>query len=138
MDKIQVVPYAPEHLARMKIRDDSKTHPIKSVSLPAITLTHKGIPIAVFGWMHPDPGMMHVWSLITDDIRFVAFQFHKEVLRLIAHAFERFKLRRMQMSVRAGYHEGWSWACSLGFVCEGTMQRYGIDGTDYWLFARTV
>lgn len=131
---IKIVPARQHHLDAIRPREPKPM----DLSMEAITFLHNDEPIAIVGWYLISPGVLQVWSLISDGVSQCPIAFHKSVRLLIEHGFERFELRRMQMSVRLGFGPGWKWAKALGFNCEGVMKKYGTDGSDYWLFARVA
>jgi len=135
---IEVISYKPEHLAEILLRSCHKGERPNAISGPALTFTLNGQPIAIFGWYFICEGVAQVWGLLSDAIKIRKKEFHKIVMKIIESAFDHYLLRRMQMSVRSGFHEGLRWAGSLGFKYEGTMKKYGPSGDDYWLLARVV
>jgi hypothetical protein len=135
---IKVRPFRPEDYEKIRLKSIYGPEKIEGVLGPAFTFLIDEQPIAIFGMYLIGPGLGQVWALTSDDLRREALGFHKAVLGLIYWSFDNWKLRRMQMSVRVGYTEGWKWARSLGFKCEGVMKAYSPDGTDCWLFARVA
>lgn len=133
---IQIVPFQKEHLGRIKLREVHNINRIVEVKTQALTFMRDGDPIAIVGFVQLSPGILTVWGLFSDLIKEIPLSFHRSVKLLIEHAFDSYSLRRMQMSVRVGFTEGWSWAQALGFVCEGVMSNYEPDGSSAWLFAR--
>jgi hypothetical protein len=135
---IRVVDYEPTHLANLSLRACHSGERPASISGSAVTFLMFDEPIAIFGWYFISPGVMQVWALLSDKVTQFKKSFHKQVGLIIEYAFEKWSLRRMQMSVRCDYQAGWKWAKALGFNCEGVMKRYGPAGQDCWLFARIV
>ena len=133
---IDILPYHPEHLQRIKLKDVYKSEGIREVTGHAITVFIDQIPVAILGWSVLSDGVIGVAALLSDEIRRKPIGFHKKVLSLIDNFLAQPSVRRMQFTVKTGYTEGWKWALSLGFKCEGIMRKYGPDGSDYWLFAR--
>lgn len=133
---IDVVDFRPEHLQNIKLKACHEGERPDSIRGNAVTFLIGDEPIAIFGWYFISLGTLQVWSLLSDSVRKRPLSFHKSVKLLIAYAFEKHALNRMQMSVRTTNKEGWYWAKSLDFLCEGVMKRYGSGGSDCWLFAR--
>ena len=133
---VKIVPYTPDHLEKIRLKDIYAGENIQAVGVPAVTFLVGDQPIAILGWILPALGIMQVMALISDDVRKVPLAFHKSVRNIIQYAFTVYKLRRMQMSVWCGYMEGYQWAKSLGFECEGIMKNYRADRQPCWLFAR--
>jgi hypothetical protein len=138
-DLIRMEPYSQHHFELMKLKEvyaqDRFEVPREAF---ATTFFLGDEPIAMFGAKQICRGSFQVWAFTTDLVRKYPLAFHKKVLELIQWWFDNAQLRRMQMSVRVGYTEGWNWSHALGFKCEGTMKKYGTDGTDHWLFARVI
>ncbi len=136
---INVVAFAPEHLSQIKLKEVYAREGVrKSVSPGSLTILHESQPIAIFGGFFIGDGNYQVWGLVSDGVKKSPIAFHKAVQLLISEWFARLSIRRMQMSVQCGYEEGWHWAKSLGFRSEGVMKKYAPDGSDCWLFARTL
>lgn len=108
----------------------------KSVDNHAVTIALDETPIAVIGGTFKYPHVMEVFSLLSEDIRKKPLAFHKEVKRIIQAYFDECELNRMQMEVNADHEKAFYWAMSLGFHMECKMKHYGVENTDYYLFAR--
>lgn len=133
--RLKIVAYKPEHLYEIELAPEQGEKP-RDILTDALTVFYKEKPIAIMGWGLLVPGVLQVWSLLSPGIKETPLAFHRVTLLLISHAFEQFKLRRMQMSVRQGFTEAWNWAKALGFNCEGTMRNYAPDNHPCWLFSR--
>lgn len=138
MAKIQLVHYAPEHLSQIKLKAVYEGEAPRGDVAGALTFMHEGKPIAIFGGSFVSRGVFRVWGLISEDVKKIPLTFHKAVKLTIQHWAERLNLHRVEMSVMVGFMEGWKWAVSLGFACEGVMRQYGPQRGDYWLFARVT
>lgn len=104
----------------------------------SVTFLNDDVPLAIFGGHFASQGVLQVWGLVSTHIHECPIQFFRAVKGFLDFKTDELKIRRVQISIRAGYQEGWKWAKSLGFKCEGTMQKYGPDGSDYWLFGRVA
>ena len=144
---IEVRDFSPEHLNEIKNRkqvfssedglDDRFVSIYHSPGSIMFSLFHNSKCIGVLGGAFVWGGVMHVFTLLSEDVRECPIEFHKKVKDIIDKSFEHLNLHRMQMEVRVGYFEGSRWAKSLGFSVEGVMKMYGVDQQDYYLFGRT-
>ena len=136
---IKIVDYELKHL--LELRPSSchlgEEH-VNEISSPAVSFIHNGHAIAIFGGFMLAPKVMQVWGLVSDGVKKKPLAFHKAMKLMLEHVMESRELNRMQMSVRTGQPAAWKWAVALGFKCEGKMLKYGVDGTDYFLFARVA
>lgn len=137
--KLVVVPYKQEHFGLMTLRDCHKFENVKAPSPDsrALTCMYGDQPIAIIGGVQFLPGVMVLWSLLTDDISRCPVSFHKACKHLIDFYLNN-GYRRLVMTVRRDYEVGFRWAKALGFQCEGIMKKYAPDGMDCFMFARTT
>ena len=129
-------PYALLHFEKMQLKEvySGEQHTEMPVNAFATTFffnDQPDEPVAIFGANQILCGVFQVWAFTTESVKRHPIAFHREVVKLIEWWFDNAQLRRMQMSVRVGYAEGWDWAKLLGFQSEGTMRKYGKDGSDY-------
>jgi hypothetical protein len=134
---ISAVAFEPDHMKRLLPRECFSGEQIGPIS-DAVTLMSGGNPIAVIGYGRVFRGVIHVWSLLTNEVTKHPLAFHKMVLSCLDFIIETERPRRIQMAVLAGYITGMRWAESLGFEREGLMGCFGDDGSDYWLYARII
>lgn len=92
--------------------------------------------LAIVGVIQTRAGFGEVWSVTSDEIRSTPVAFHKLALALLRHFEQRLSLTRVQVTVREDYVDGQKWAESLGFVREGVMRKYDLDGSNHILYAR--
>ena len=105
-------------------------------NLNALTFFHNGQVIAIIGGFFLSPGVMQVWSYISDKVKTCGISFYKKVMQVCKIYLNEPDIHRLQFSVKTSYKHGWKWGHALGFSCEGVMKDYGGFGKDYWLFAR--
>ena len=116
---------------------DGEPIPVSSTH-PTITLvTDDGTPVAILSGHLVLHGVLQVSAIISENIRKYPIAFMRKLRAIIAYYFTHYPLRRMQMSVRSDRKDLYKWASALGFKCEGIMRKYGPNGLDYLLFART-
>lgn len=131
-----VIDFKPEHLEQIKLKAIHSGEVPKTVMHTAVSVMDGEKPVAIFGGFHFIPGVIHIWGLISDDVREKPLAFHKIVRHLIDFYEKKTGPRRIQMEVKSDYQEGKKWAEALGFECEGTMKRWGFNGESYDLYAR--
>lgn len=135
---ISVIPYQPEHFDQMSLKDCHKEEKIsRPEGVRAVTYMHQDKPIAIVGAIEFIPGVLVAWSLLSDEVKKTPVAFHRATRHLVNFYLES-GYRRIQITVRQDYEDGWRWAKALGFKCEGIMRKYGPDGSDYVMFARTA
>ncbi len=133
---IDIIPYEPIHLTQIKLKDIFSGECVHTIKDEAVTLLYRGEPIAIFGWPVIHPGVACIWGLVSELVRECPIAFHKACLNILSNLFKELKLHRLHMTVKDGYSEGMDWAEAIGFQYEGTMKKYGPDGSDYCIFAR--
>lgn len=135
---INVVPYKQEHLVEIMTSGtqescgffDEITHQ------NVVTLLYNGHPIAILGAVELLRGLFQMWALVSKNVTQTPKEFHKTTKTLLEYFMTTRQVRRAQVSVNTDFDMGWRWARKLGFKCEGIMRKYGVDGKDYWLFAK--
>ncbi len=130
---IRIVSYRPEHYEQLERGDWHKNEPCLPPSGRAVTFLVNDKPMAIVGAYQVLPGVAQLWA-------YVSKQVDKRFARIAKLALEYFmlneSLRRVQMTVRADYAKGKRFARFLGFEPEAIMQKYGTDGSNYWLYAK--
>ena len=146
--QVSLTPYSSLHYKYLEVSDDGFLSASKIVSPQdmleyqatignAYTAMLYGKPVAAFGAVRLWPGVEEVWSLLGDSSRSYA-----KTLTRIAVQFVDFRvisgdLHRVQMTVRCSDMRAVRWAKdALGFKIEGLMERYGTDGSDFYMMAR--
>lgn len=131
--------FVPEHYMRLKphLVYCGEELPVQlAPNINAITVLHSGAPVAIIGANELFRGMWNIWSIFSDDIKKTPAVFLRRLKRLCDDYMKRRDVRRAQMSVSTSNRSGWRLAEFLGFKSEGVMKAYGVDGSDYVLFAR--
>jgi hypothetical protein len=103
----------------------------------AITVFYKLQTAACFGLNFLWPGTAEGWLLPSK----VALEHPQLLTRGTMRFFDTIgpamNLRRVQIVVCVDHKRAVRWAKFLGFTQEGRMAKYGPEGKDYYLFART-
>lgn len=81
-------------------------------------------------------GVAQLWGLLDRRVEQNPVALRKVCLQLMELARQKQELRRVSLTVRAGYTKGNRFAQSLGFAFEGRMYGFMPDGDDANLFAR--
>lgn len=136
---IEVVSFKAEHLEAIKARECHASEMRSGIrpSQPIHTFLLNGQPLAIFGGVHVHKRFFSAWALISEDVTKIPVEFTKKTKRLLDAYMETYDLFRLDIQVRADYRVGQRFADFLGFRCEGKMERYGWDGCDYLMYART-
>lgn len=96
-----------------------------------------GIVVGCGGVLPQWSGVGIAWTVLSEAALGRPIAFARAVARTLVGIEEKGRFRRIQASVADGHGEGHRFAEFLGFVAEGFMHNYGMDGVgDYWLYAR--
>lgn len=137
----RLVPFTPEHLARMDIKDDAKAIASHEGMVPALEkfgstlLTDDGKDVlAIIGAVPTVPGVCEVFVVASNLQALHPHSFARPVKRLVLKL--RKEYRRIQaVSLPDDFHARWlSW---LGFVAEGVLHKYGMKGEDMVMWGLT-
>lgn len=135
---IKVAPFEPKHIEKMSLKECHQGEVTDLSPQTAFTFLLNDKPIAIIGFYFLGKNVLQAWSFISEDVKKAPIEFHKNVKNLILFGFYKTKVQRIQVSVRCDFIEGYRWARSLGFSCEGVMKHYGPNKSDYYLFARVA
>ena len=104
---------------------------------PAYMATHKGQVICAFGCIPLWPGVGECWLLTDVSLPEHRRPFHR-VTKLILDSFmSELNLIRLQITVHSENVLAHKWAKVLYFKQEGVLKRFGPDGKDFYMLART-
>ena len=129
----KVVPYTKQHYELIELGEWHENEPMAVPDGPAVTFLVRETPVAIVGAYQVSPGVAHVWAKVSKN---VDRNFARIAMTMLEHFMTSESIRRVQMSVRADYERGKRFARFLGFKAEGLMQKYGADGSNYWLYAK--
>jgi len=131
------------HVAERAPRQNQSQMGLVLSSLPVYTMPGRGLALldggdvyAVTGLAPLWDGVAEAWFLPTKDMRQKKIQTVRLVRRELDAAIERLKLHRVQAVVRSDFVDAHKLAKFLGFHSEGTMKKYGPDGSDYERYAK--
>ncbi len=146
--QVSLTPYSALHYKYLNISDEGFLSAARAVSPEAMleyqsaignayTAMLYGKPVAVFGSAALWPGVEEAWSLLGDDSRTYAKTLTKIAVQFIDFRVISADLHRVQMTVRCDDMRAVRWAKdALGFKIEGMMERYGTDGSDFYMMSR--
>lgn len=130
------------HVAALRPRSIYKTEPLDLQGLVgndkmfASAIVKDEVVLAIVGGTIQWQGVAHCWAIVSDSVKQCPKDFHKCVKSLIDTSFKGIDLHRLEATVRADFDMGQKWLVSLGFEFEATLKYYGVDRTDYKLYAR--
>lgn len=101
------------------------------------TFLKNGQVVVIVGLYMPWPGMAEGFMITTSLVERHPIAFHKAMMRGIHIMGDRRSLRRLQVAVHVAHPTGHKWIQRAGFRCEGFMEKYGPDGSDYIRYAMT-
>lgn len=99
------------------------------------TLVHEGRPIAVVGISMYWEGVAYAWAFVSPEVGKHRKSFIRGTKDLIHWAMDAFKLHRLQATCVTDPPLFYRTLEVLGFEREGLMRRYGLDGSDHYLYA---
>lgn len=96
------------------------------------------VVVAILGLTVLHDGVAQNWAIISAEVKKHPVAFPRLALRALETMVQDLGLRRVQMTVRNDFPRGVAFAQWLGFKYEGTLRKYGPDGSDYFMYARVV
>jgi RimJ/RimL family protein N-acetyltransferase len=145
---IHYAPFHPAHLEMIEAHELTKRTPAQLAEWKeiitaqaqagtAITAYLHGRPMACFGFLPIWTGVAEMWLLIEERGRKYGKSLTRAALTVRDFAVLSNNLHRLQITVRCGDIRAVKWAQAIGFDKEATLHRYGPDGSDFYIFART-
>ena len=141
------VPFTPDHAKSLKIEqrdvvafganDLSAMLSWQAKQGRAITVLLGKKPIAVWGSVSIWDGVEEAWFITEEFTRRYAVSMTRVAKLFISLRFQEASLHRLQITVRCDDKRAVRWAECLGFQTEGTMKKYGPDGSDFYLMSIT-
>ena len=89
-------------------------------------------PVFACGIVQLWDGVAEAWVLAGKNIFDIKFLAAKTIKKLQDQTCKKYKIRRLQTSVKADFDRGLRFATWCGFEIEGLKRKYGPDGTDYY------
>lgn len=136
------VPLEPRHLQALRLQEaQAVLAPLLDEPGYAATLIEAGpafagladnFVVACAGVVRLSAHRGHGWALIGQ----AAPRHFAGIHRAVAGFLDGLDLRRVETAVDSDFAAGHRWVRMLGFVREGRMRAYGLDGRDADLYAR--
>lgn len=144
---VQPVQFQPEHLDQILPRavfggDDLLKPRILAFAGNPLnrvrTITFDGKPVAIVAMLFMWPGVAEVVSVTSEDVKKAPVSFHRLVRDLMMVHAKNMKLHRLQVTAKCDFAAGKRWIEALGFSLEGTLQQFGPDRANYYIYGRVV
>lgn len=98
-----------------------------------------GVLCAIFGLIIPWDGRGQGWAYVSYKMPRKAWpEITQRLLTSIAALMNGMKLHRLEITVAADHAAGQRWAERLGFTQEAKLNKYGTDGSDFFLYVITA
>lgn len=138
----EIVPFRAEHIEQLQI--ENKDHLVYKIPhLLTIyeqletshTYIHEGEILCCAGIIPYWEGVGEAWFVIPDDIDKAKVRICSTVKRYLDNVLDT-HYRRIQATARADNEKAIRFLEWLGFKREALLEKYGIEGDDYYLYAR--
>lgn len=107
------------------------------VPLPAFTGVFDGKPIGCAGVCTLRPGLGEAWIILARPVGSHGPWIARTTRRFLNGMIADQTFRRIQLTVRVGNIEAERFALWLGMRKEGVLVRFGDDGSDHYMYAKT-
>jgi hypothetical protein len=143
MSSISEVPFHPGHIMLLGlspedmrwIKNPMDTFAKQAASGVSTTILIDGRVAFCGGVTKVWPGVGEAWLMSSDLARRNPLLLTKTARRFIASAMDALALHRVQCFVDTSDQRAVRWPPALGFQHEGTLRRYGFDGSDHEAFS---
>ena len=98
----------------------------------AFTYVDNGKPIFACGIVQLWDGVAEAWVLAGVNVYDIKFLAARTIKKLQDQTCKKYKVKRLQTSVKADFKRGLRFATRCGFEIEGLKKKYGPDGSDYY------
>lgn len=147
--RLKAVPFSPKHLDGFPykavhqgegpdlLRRVLEAATLRPNALVCTLVREDELPVAVLGiaLLHERAG--EVWSVMSERVKECGIALTRLILRILDTYQRQLKLRRLQAITRTDDPGLAKFFRVLGFEYEGLMKRFGYDGSDHLMFART-
>jgi hypothetical protein len=138
----QLEPFKAEHILDMKLAERSQIIFMIPGLLDAYetlegshTFRHEGRIFACGGVLKLWEGMGEAWFVLADDIDLPVFSVCA-IVKDYVDSLIGTKYRRLQATIKCDDDKAIRFIEWLGFEREGFMRQYGVEGADYYIYAR--
>lgn len=118
----------------MEIDASFEDNRICNYSKPGQAFTYflNGKPVFACGIVQLWDGVAEAWLLAGKNVFDIKILAAKTIKQLQDQTCKKYKIKRLQTSVKANFERGLRFATWCGFEVEGLKRKYGPDGTDYY------
>ena len=118
----------------MEIDASFEDNRICNYSKPGQAFTYflNGKPVFACGIVQLWDGVAEAWLLAGNNVFDIKILAAKTIKQLQDQTCKKYKIKRLQTSVKANFERGLRFATWCGFEVEGLKRKYGPDGTDYY------
>ena len=102
----------------------------------ARTMSVDGRVVGLFGIWPMWPGAGRAWTLLSHEVLRYPKTLHRVVKNELADFIAKHEMRRVEAIIVAGHLTGERWIRRLGFLHEGTLRKYNLQGEDCEMYAR--
>lgn len=138
-----LIPFIPLHLQGLELQESQswlQPHLLDETYINQLidygesySLLVDGKVIGCGGVCDITPKRGFVWALVSKD----AGKHLLKATRIVKSYLDDKDYRRLETGVKTDFIAGHRWVKMLGFEREGTMRKWGEDGNDYDMYART-
>jgi hypothetical protein len=144
---IEIVPFKAEHYKAMDLWPDDDLmrvlptfeQGLKDAEIPgqSFTAIEGGTILGVGGIKTLWPGVGEAWAVYPRDVATYGRQIYRVSRAALEHIESAHGYWRVQATARCDWYAAVRFLQALRFTIEGKMEKYGIDGSDHYLMART-
>jgi len=132
-------PYLTEDLDKIKIDLEISMKPMldlfdERAMVSGTTLILDDEIYAIGGVQYLWNGVGEAWVLVSENRGEFPIMIFKEITKFLKNSMEHYD--RVQAMVRCDHSSGIKFAEKMGFKIEGTLRKFGIDGSDHYIMAR--
>jgi hypothetical protein len=142
------MPFSPNHAERVDITTEdvlavtgrdgvAELLEMQSQMGPAVTAFLNMEPVAIFGFVSIWRGVAETWLVPDEKVRSIPMTLTRIGMKVMDITMISMGLHRIQLTVRTTDKRAEKWAYAIGFKQEGVLHKYGADGVDYLMMART-
>lgn len=148
---LTIVPFETEHLKKLKLRPEEAYMEQMDRDELARQLSQKGPAYSVFykdkskdkllvcaGIVILWPSVGEAWSFCDVEVRRFSREIYVYISSSLNELIKQYNLHRIQAHALTIWRSAYRFLERLGFEREGIMKRYGINGEDYYLYARVI
>ncbi len=143
----QIVPLRYEHLARMRMAEDSKEYMEYIPNYIDYIWDNsedgwswagigRGKVVTVFGIRHIWHGLAEMWMVPGEGLSKHAISLVRGARAVTDIALQDYGVRRLQICVKVENDSAFKFAKALHFEVESVMRKFGPEGADYYMMTR--